>query len=211
MSLLASCGTIKLMLRLLFILLFLGAISIFVFKPATQVPKIIQQVTAKTYTDETLSFQFEYPSSGYEVVSETEDSFFKAEKADHRKNFTGYVGYKPPEFVTGIALKKASATPLTLWVFDNPNNISIESWFDKYWYYPFVWGIFNYPDKNPLKPTIEATISGQLAKSIVVSYQPGKPEFIYVAKGDKMFMFKVIEGTDEKVIAQVLSSFKFTQ
>lgn len=176
--------------------------------PILQIPKITLQT--KVYENKDLNFRFEYPVS-FEVIPDGEENYFKETGADHRKNFTGYVGYKPPEFITGIALKKASGTLLTLWVFDNPNNISIESWFDKYWYYPFLWGIFNYPDKNPLKPTVEATISGQLAKSVVVSYQPGKPEYTYVENGGKMFMFRVIKGGNEKVISQVLSSFKFIE
>lgn len=229
MSLFASYGTIDLMLRLLFILLFLGAIGIFVFNyfkqnnpnpsPILQVPKIIQQATTKTYTDNALNFQFEYPASGFEVVPDNEESYFKISKTDHRKNFAGYVGYSPPGFVSGVMLKRSvtkiesqyDSIPLILWVFDNPNKLSIDSWFDKYWYYPFIWGIFAQPGKGHIYPGSEATISGQPARSVVVSYQPGKPEFTYVARGDKMFMFKVVKEADEKVISQALSRFKFTK
>ena len=109
-----------------------------------------------------------------------------------------------------MSVKKADTQPVTLWVFDNPDKLSIDSWFDKYWYYPFVWGIFAQPGKGHIYPNIEATVSGQLAKSVVVSYQPGKPEFIYVENRDKMFMFKIIRGSDPKVVTQILSSFKFT-
>lgn len=189
-------------------------------KPKTQtifqIPKTTPAV--KTYQDNQLNFQFEYPPTGFEVAGDNEENYFKITQTDHRKNFTGYVGYKPPVFVKGLMLIEPGenikpdygTVPFSLWVFDNPDKLSIDSWFDKYWYYPFVWGIFDYASKNPLKPVSEATISGQLAKSAVVSYQPGKPEFIYIANGDKMFMLRVLGEGKDQVVGYILQTFKFT-
>lgn len=173
----------------------------------------------KIYSDKDLGFQFEYPGQDFEVIPDSEEAYFKVTATDHRKNFSGYVGYKPPEFIKGLMMKKPdtkigsdyNSVPLVLWVFDNPNKLSIDSWFDKYWYYPFVWGIFAQPGKGHIYPNIEATISGQMAKSVIVSYQPGKPEFTYVSNGDKMFLFRVIKGSDEKAVNQALQTFKFTK
>lgn len=193
-------------------------------KPILQMSQ--EKPSVKTYQDYKLNFKFEYPVSGFEVISDSEESYFNISKTDHRKNFAGYVGYQPPVFVKGLILKGSGvkiasqydSIPLVLWIFDNPNKLSIDSWFDKYWYYPFIWGIFAQPGKGHIYPVNEATISGQLAKSVTVSYQPGKPEFIYIANQDKqssssnkMFMFRVIKNVDEKVVTQILSSFKFTK
>lgn len=188
-------------------------------KPLIQLPQIVQATnTPKTYKDDVLNFQMEYPAD-FEVTADSEETYFKISQTDHRKNFVGYVGYQPPVFVKGLMLKNSDmkitsqydSIPLVLWVFDNPNKLTIDAWFDKYWYYPFVWGIFAQPGKGHIYPNTEATVSGQPAKSVIVSYQPGKPEFMYIGKGDKMFMFRIIKGSDEKVVTQILSSFKFTK
>lgn len=210
-------------LPIILILLVLAGVAFgfnYIFKgaksePLLQIPK--PAPTTKVYKDTELNFQFEYPS-GFDVLDDNEETYFKATATDHRKNFSGYVGYKPPKLVKGLMVMKKGLKEgpqydnegVILWVFDNPNKLSIDSWFDKYWYYPFVWGIFAYPGKGHIQPNVEATISGQPAKSVVVGYQPGKPEFTYVANGDKMFLFRAIKGADEKAVNQVLGSFKFT-
>ena len=212
------------MLKLIILLILIAGLLLgyqFINKAPKDVSvlKTVQSAPSiKTYKDP-LGFQFEYPAKGFEVVPDGEENYFEITKTDHRKNFTGYVGYPPPAFIKGVSVKKADARlaspsqggPVTLWVFDNPDKSSIDSWFNKYWYYPFVWGIFAQPGKGHIYPTIEATVSGQPAKSVIVSYQPGKPEFTYVANRDKMFMFKIIRGLDSEVVNQVLSSFKFTK
>ncbi len=220
-------GSVLLVLLVLVAASVAGYLLVFKNIPASKLPlpakvaPILQMTPSgpKVYKDERLNFQFEYPSSAFEVVPDSEESYFKIAQTDHRKNFTGYVGYKPPEFVSGIILKGSgskiesqyTSIPLILWVFENPNKLSIDAWFDRYWYYPFVWGIFAQPGKGHIYPAREATIAGQLAKSVVVSYQPGQPEFIYVPKGDKMFMFRVIKGSAEKAVTQALQSFKFAK
>ena len=95
--------------------------------------------------------------------------------------------------------------PLTVWVFDNPQDLSIDAWYKNYWYYPFVWGDFTYTGKFELAPKKEATISGQIAKSGVIDYQPGKPKFVYLSRDKKMYLFRIIGESGDKI----LQSFKF--
>lgn len=205
-------------LPLLLILLLASVLGVVFFRPVEKIqkePQSLVQTTKqapkiKVYEDKELNFQFEYPIKDFEVVPDDEESYFKTTATDHRKNFTGYVGYPPPTFIKGVAIRKADTQPVVLWVFDNPNKLSIDAWFDKYWYYPFVWGVFAQPGKGHIYPNTEATVSGQPAKSVIVSYQPGKPEFIYVLDDDKMFLFRMIKGSDEKAVNQILSTFKFT-
>ena len=88
------------------------------------------------------------------------------------------------------------------------NNLTIEQFFQNYWYYPFVWGVFDDTSKGHIALDQEATISGELAKSKIIAYQPGEPKFIYVSKNNKMYLFRIIDDKNHTG-DQILSSFKF--
>lgn len=179
----------------------------------TSKPSITKQPQSNSYLNQTLGFTFKYPNS-VNVKIDTEEDFNKRGNGNYRKNFSGYVQYEPGKFLGAVmVLDKSNSydtNPLTIWVFDNPNNLSVEKWYDKYWYYPFVWGDFTYTGKIELAPKVEATISGQLAKSGTIDYQPGKPKFIYVSKDKKMYLFRLIEDKDQ-TSDKVLSAFKFLE
>ena len=166
--------------------------------------------TPKTYTNTTLNFQFQYSKDLFSK-EDSEQEFNKRGNGDYRKNFKGYVTYEPGKFMGGVAVldktNSYDANPFTVWVFDNPNNLSIDEWYKNYWYYPFVWGDFTYTGKTVLAPKQEATISGQMAKSGVIDYQPGKPKFVYISKDKKMYLFRIIGNSGDKV----LSSFIFSK
>ncbi len=170
-------------------------------------PKKIEQVS--TYTDQKLGFELKYPKQLI-LQPDTEEAFNQRGNGNFRKNFTSFVTY-PPQDVSGaiIILDKDGSfdtNPLTLWIFDNPQNLDIDAWYKMYWYYPFVWGDFTYKGKVELAPKNEATISGQMAKSGIIDYQPGKPKFVYIPKDGKMYLFRVIGEVGE----QILFTFKFT-
>ena len=95
--------------------------------------------------------------------------------------------------------------PLSVWIFDNPQDLSVDAWYKNYWYYPFVWGDFTYTGKFTLAPKEEATVSGQMAKSGIIDYQLGKPKFIYLSKDKQMYLFRIIGENGDKI----LQSFKF--
>ena len=96
--------------------------------------------------------------------------------------------------------KNYETNPLTIWVFENPDDLNIDGWYKKYWYYPFVWGDYTSKGKIELAPKTEATISGQLSKSGTIDYQPGKPKFIYLTKEQKMYLFRVIGEKGDKIL-----------
>lgn len=182
-------------------------ISPIINKVATQVSSI------QTYKN--LEFNFQYSED--EIVKEDTEKEFNQRAAgstsksvgDFRKNFKGYVMYEPGKFLSGVVVlgKDGSydTNPFTLWVFDNPDNITIDSWFDKYWYYPFLWGVFDYVSKGHVTLDKEATISGMMSKYKIVSYQPGAPKYVYISKNGKMYLFRIIGETGDKI----LSTFKF--
>jgi hypothetical protein len=196
--------------------LIVGIIGFFIFRviklPTSEFKSPVMAVApalqSPVYANQSLGFEFEYPNE-LTVKEDSEEEFNKRGNGDYRKNFKGYVGYEPGQSIgAAVVLDKNSPfdkSPLAVWVFENPDNLSEEQWFDDYWYYPFIWGVFDYTSKGHIVMDQEATISGQLAKYKIVSYQPGAPKFIYIAKGQKMYLFRIIGEAGEKL----LSTFKF--
>lgn len=156
-----------------------------------------------------LGFGFQYPN-GLTVKEDSEEEFNQRSNGDFRKNFTGYVGYEPGKFLGGVVVlgkdQSFDTNPFTLWIFENPRGLTIDAWYKNYWYYPFVWGDFTYKGKFELAPKEESTISGQMVKTGVIDYQPGKPKFVYLSRGGKIFLFRIIGEDGDKILA----TFKFT-
>ena len=160
------------------------------------------------YTNNNLGFEFEYPKT-LTAQDDSEEEINKRGNGDYRKNFKGYIFYEPGKFLgASVVLGKESnyeESPFTVWVFDNPDNLSIDSWDKKYWYYPFVWGDFT-SRRESVAPVNDATVSGQLAKYGIVTYQPGKPKFVYLSNNNnKMYLFRIIGEEGDKI----LGTFKF--
>ena len=166
------------------------------------------------YQNTNLGFEFNYPG-GLVAKEDSEEAFDKRGNGNYRKNFSGYVQYEPGKFLGAVSVLDSSNNfdnaPFTLWVFDNPDNLTIEQWYSKYWYYPFVWGDFSVDTKSKVAPKVESSISGQLAKSATISYQPNKPKFVIVNNSGKMYLFRLFTDSSETASSdQILASFKFT-
>ncbi len=211
----------------LVIVLIVAALSVFAYfysqknfvhfvqiKPSVNNLPVINNLTKpvnniQTFSNTKFSFEFKYAK---DLVSkeDTEEEFNKRGGGNFRKNFKGYVVYEPGKFLgAAVVLGKDNnfdTNPFSLWIFDNPQDLSIDAWYKMYWYYPFVWGDFTYTGKFTLAPNTEATISGQMAKSGIIDYQPGKPKFVYLSKEKKMYLFRIIGESGDKI----LSTFKFT-
>lgn len=165
--------------------------------------------TINTHTDQDLGFKLSYPSEMI-LKTDTEEEFNQRGNGDFRKNFTYYVTYPPAKVLETLSVLDETGSfdknPFTVWVFDNPDNLTIDRWYKDYWYYPFVWGDYTYTGKFTLAPKDEATISGQMAKSGIIDYAAGKPKFVYLSKEKKMYLFRIIGEDGDKI----LKSFKFT-
>lgn len=157
------------------------------------------------FTSNKLKIEFEYINN-LTVKEDTEAEFNKRGNGDFRKNFTSYVTYPPADLIGGIVVLDETSSyetnPLTIWVFNNSNNLTIDKWYENFWYYPFVWGDYT-ERRNNVAPTIEATVSGQLVKYGVVTYQPGEPKFIYLSNNNKMYLFRVIGENGYKILQSV--------
>lgn len=177
--------------------------------PVSSAGEVRQVSGDQTHSDE-LNFQFDY-AKDLKVIQDSEEEFNKRGSGDFRKNFRGYVGYEPGKSLGAVAVlddtRSYETNPFSIWVFDNPNNLTVEAWFDKYWYYPFLWGVFDYTSKGHVRLDQEATISGKVAKYKTVSYQPGSPKYVYIPNDKKMYLLRVIGESGEKI----LSTFNFLQ
>src|SRR3989344_329526 len=164
------------------------------------------------YTNSSLGFEFQYPDDkGWTVLEDSEEGFNKRGNGDFRKNFTGYVGYEPGKLLGATVVlnneNNFDTSPLTVWVFDNPDNLSVDGWFDRYWYYPFLWGVFDPVSKGHVVMDQEATVSGQIAKYKIISYQIGSPKYVYLSNNGKIYLFRIIGEIGD----QILQSFKLLE
>lgn len=166
--------------------------------------------TESVFTNKDFGFEFVYPK-GMVASSDTEEDYSKRNNGDARKNFTGYIEYQPGKFLEASYVSadnnSIEKSPFTIWVFENPDNLSAESWFSKYWYYPFMWGDFTYQGKQKIAPRGEATISGKPANFAVLSYQEGSPKYVYIPKDGRMYLIRIL--TKDERGEQILESFKF--
>lgn len=205
-------------LLLLGILVVCGVIFSYVFYVKTSQknyrkvsPNPKQETPLKVYSNQELDFEFQYVE-GVEVKIDSEEEFNQRGNGDFRKNFTYYVTYPPAKVLGAFSVLDETGSfemsPFTVWVFENSNDLTIEKWYNNFWYYPFVWGDYT-ASRNNVAPMIDATISGQIAKLGVVSYQPGSPKFIYLNHSGKMYLIRII-NKQENLEDQILESFKFT-
>jgi hypothetical protein len=176
------------------------------------IDKTISQNKNDNYMNTLLGFSFEY-SKNLKVTEDSEESYSERLKTQYRKNFAWYIRYEPAQVLGAIAVLNLNDSvdnhvsfeqnPFTIWVFENPSNLSIEKWYLKYWYYPFVWGDFTGRRQN-VAPIHVATVSGQIVQSGTVTYQPGAPKFIYFSRNGKMYLIRIINdevSTGDKILA----------
>ncbi len=186
-------------------------------------PQIIQGLSAqitgpnqKTYTDQSLKFNFTYPSDGYNLMIDNEDKYFARHGGDLRKNFQGTWGYPTPMLIEGLILQNTAdlnqdidLSPFTVWVFDNPDNLDGANWYKNYWYYPFVWGEYE-PQKGQDGPDQIASVSGQSVSYKIITYQPIQPKFVYLSSNGKMYLFRIINQNSNNIGDTTLNSFKLS-
>src|SRR3989344_5252124 len=167
---------------------------------------------AANSSDDLLGLSFEIPS-GYKMIKETEEEYFKRANGQIRKNFNYYVLYNPAEFAEAFYVLAGSENNpdkaiLTVWVFQNPEDLDPEKFYGKYWYYPFVWGEFS-SAKNKIAPVDLELVGGKESKFGVVDYRDNKPKFSYLPLRDKKLMMQIQYPDDNPVAEDILRSFKF--
>lgn len=211
-------GFAHLLLIAIILIVSLSAIGVYFFIFKNQSPVISEQMVApevisqqptqnQVYKNQNLGFEFVLPE-GSTVKDETEEEFHKRSNGQMRKNFTYYVQYAPAEFVSSLYVlgkdNDYENAALSLWVFENPKDLDASAFYEKYWYYPFIWGDFS-SGKERIAPTIDFNIADSTASGAVAAFKPNSPKFMYLPREGKMYLFKVVG--DSKII----DSFKFSK
>lgn len=165
-----------------------------------------------TVSDDLLGLSFAVPA-GLKVVKETEEEYFKRANGNIRKNFNGYIFYFPADFVESFyILSESEDNPdkalLTVWVFQNPDSLDAIKFYEKYWYYPFVWGDFT-SRKHEIEPKDIELIDSKEGRFGIVDYRDGKPKFIYLPLRDKNLMLQIQYPDGNATAKEILNSFKF--
>jgi len=206
-------GSVQLLLVLLAVVIIFGGLYFYQNKKSVKVLQSPKQTSVKQsdfndYSSTDLGFEFQY-NKDLTVKVDSEEEFNKRGNGNFRKNFKGYVGYEPGEALGTVAVLGKTGSfddsPFAVWVFNNDKNLTIEQWFNNYWYYPYLWGVFDYTSKSHVALDTEATVSGQPAKYKIVAYQPGSPKYLYLSNNGKMYLFRIIGNAGD----QILSTFKF--
>ncbi len=152
--------------------------------------------------------------AGFDFMEESEEEHFVRANGNIRKNFNYYIQYDPAGFSESFYIVPASETNLnnsvlSAVIYDNPDNLDPMSFYDKYWYYPFVWGDFT-SRRNEIAPENSETIGGKTGGSGVVTYRPGKPKFIYLPIPEKNLMMQIQLPTENNEMGgTILKSFIF--
>lgn len=175
-------------------------------------PLVSPSPKSQSMFDDKLGLNFDIPS-GFSLKKETEEEYFKRANGPIRKNFNYYVLYNPAEFLEAFYIIPDSENNLdkailTVWVFQNPEGLDAGRFYDKYWYYPFVWGEFS-AAKNKIAPEDIELIDSKEGRFGVVDYREGKPEFIYLQLKDKNLMLQIQFPSENLTAKEILKSFRF--
>ncbi len=220
-------GSVLPLLMILVVLLLLGGGAAYFFlhskpKPAALVETASiknsisaspsPDVSVQTVSNDLLSLKFDLPK-GYSLVKESEEEYFKRANGDIRKNFNGYIFYPPAEFADSFYIlpeseKNPDKAELSVWVFKNPDNLNAQKFYEKYWYYPFVWGDFT-QRKNEIAPGDIELIGGKEGNFGIIGYREGKPEIVYLPLKDKNLMMQIQFPSENVKAREILKSFKF--
>lgn len=183
-------------------------------------PKISKTPNPKpsptVYQNKDLGFQITIPA-GFISKEDSEEKFNKRGNGNFRKNFTGYVLYEPANVLGAVVIldkndQNYEDAPVSIWIFENKDNLKPEDFYNKFWYYPFVWGDFTSNTKSKYAPNNEEKLKifNEYGKSAILDYQVNKPKFIYLRIGGEMYLFRVLNNNNNAG-AEVLNSFKLLE
>lgn len=141
------------------------AISNKISIPTLQPAEASGEVSLQKYEDTELGFEFEYSTDHQAVKPDSEEDYNKRENGNFRKNFTGYVGYEPGEFIKAVAVVNNAdgsyrTAPFTIWVFENPNNETAQDFFPNTGITLLIGVNLKLPKKQNLHPFLRQQLAG---------------------------------------------------
>ncbi|MBN1263019.1 MAG: hypothetical protein JW991_01555 [Candidatus Pacebacteria bacterium] len=154
----------------------------------------------QTYKNNSCSFSFRYPEDKYQVAPDDEIIYGREGNLDSsiKVHFINLMGYEPPKFLYGIKLvDKNKRTHMRIWLFDNSNMISIDSWYSQYGFYPDNFGpsIGTRPEQE--QPTQDFPIKNAIGRQVTLPEMNGEGHYVYILKGDRMYFVYLGETSIE--------------
>ena len=133
--------------------------------------------------------------------------------------FAELMGYPPPIFVSIVTVDELTYTdkqqgekppiPFTAWAFSNPENLNIDEWYQKYGYYPSIWGQATpgvLAENQPQSKTMIANTHAQFR----ITQNMGTLQLVFVPTQDHMLLFEVRgDPTPDNIGNQILSTIQF--
>lgn len=175
-------------------------------KPPLRTPQASSEL--ENYENSSLRIKLNLPTD-YKVIEETEPEYFKRANGDTRKNFTYYVQYPPADFIGSTYVLKEDESNLdnavlSILAFKNPDNLNAADFYNRYWYYPFVWGEFSSGEKAKVAPKSVEIISGKEASSSVVHYRDTDPKFIYLPIPGEGVIYQLRLPTENNKVGETI-------
>ena len=171
----------------------------------------------KTYTNKEFNFNLKYPKEIYNLELDTFPEFSKRNNTENiRKDFTEFMYYDPPNEKFGFYLKdkKTATLILELWIFSNPDTLSIDTWYEKYKYYPHYFGDATQETVNQERPKNDILLNGITGKYAIVSLM-GNHKFVYLKRDNLIYLMNLAIDSDGKnnteILDQILSTSKFIE
>jgi hypothetical protein len=174
----------------------------------------------KTFVENRYGFTLQYPDAQLVLHDDTEDNKLPIDPTvpeDARPNsrdvFFQTKGYAAPYFVYAVALhtitqeNTLAPSPVSLWIFENKNNLSADDWYEQYDYYPFTFGTHIPATIEADKPIQEIIIDGFPGKyHLVVDKAENQMAYIYIPRKNYMMLLAV----ENKVVGrQILATVHF--
>ncbi len=172
-----------------------------------------------TYADNRFGFSFEYPSDTFSVVDDSENNYvilptgYPEVIEDAQNDFFTSKGYVSPRSLYAIKVQNQDSTltapTFSLWIFDNANMLSAGAWYEKYDYYPFAFAPYIPAPVNAEQPIQNVLISDTLGKyHLRFNQSNGEVAYVYIAKGQTMFLIALDVTADDNVGNKILSTLR---
>lgn len=172
------------------------------------------------YEDTATRFSIKYPSQTHRVLtSERAIEAVGIGRNEIESAFSTLMEYSPPLLISTVVIDELAyadrqpeekpPTPFVVWIFANPDNLSIDDWYQFYGYYPSIWGKSIPSLKEENRPRNKAAVANSQAQ-FFITQNMGTLQLIFVPTQDHMLLFEIRdEPNPNNVGNQILSTVQF--
>ena len=170
------------------------------------------------FIDSRNGFTLKYPPDSYTVESDNEEQYSKQDNTDIKKNFSDLMGYSSPKVLTVYTVRTKFNLPpyhtkravVSVWVFANNDNLSLQTWYERYSYYPLAYGKVAKGYKDPWTSE-DIMLNGFEGRGD--PYAEGtmfKSGFLLFSRDEKVILIMAEElNTTDSPGRKIVSTFKF--